>query len=136
MSDLTEIRNRYPVLIEEMETFILERDHVTFVELARILEDKGVDPNGTFSISAGNDPNLIFWWGASEVFADLSFSLLKTFEISGSSLMIYMIDGGFPDLPMAKRPPKNGYKKPHWAPIVFRSTRRDSENFELTILIP
>gem|GEM_PF-5862460 len=30
-----------------------------------------------------------------------------------------MIDGDYPALPRVNRPPKEGYKEPHWFPVCF-----------------
>jgi hypothetical protein len=33
--------------------------------------------------------------------------------------MVYFIDGGALDLPLVQRPPSNGYRDPHWLPVVI-----------------
>jgi hypothetical protein len=63
------------------------------------------------------------WAGVNDQFVDA----LDIFRDSGriepraASVLTYFIDGGMLKIPIAKRPPKGGYKKDHWLPLVFWS---------------
>lgn len=43
--------------------------------------------------------------------------------VSPAHALTYLVDGCWCDLPMVVNPPKNGYKKPHWLPVVWNSYR-------------
>ena len=36
------------------------------------------------------------------------------------TVLSYLVDGAMLQMPLAKRPPKQGYATPHWAPACFR----------------
>jgi hypothetical protein len=40
------------------------------------------------------------------------------------SYLAYWIDGGMLNIPVAKEPPKGGYKSPRWLPVVLRPRER------------
>lgn len=45
----------------------------------------------------------------------------RRFELEPCHLLIYLMDGAqVNSWPIAQRPPKGGYKKPHWSPCVVR----------------
>jgi hypothetical protein len=94
------------------------RRGVTFVELADLLGDRA---RGDQSIELPALPNVVLWVGMSDDFIDLVDALQATGQVQMQSTvpLVYLIDGGFPNLPIAKRPPKSGYRQPHWAPVVF-----------------
>lgn len=91
--------------------------NVTFVELAAVLRANGADPTGTFEMEAA--PNLILWAGMSEQFCEVVDALRADTELTPAHPLVYMCDGGMLRLPIAKKPPRGGYRKPHWAPAVL-----------------
>jgi hypothetical protein len=100
----------------------IRRDrYVSFVELARLLEERGVNAAGEVSMQNAARPNLVLWAGMSEEFYACVDELLssKLVELVPASPLSYLVDGGMLDLPLARRVPKAGYKEPHWACAVF-----------------
>ena len=91
---------------------------VSFVELQ---DGIGKDSRGDIGLYVGNDPNLVLWPWCSEAFADAMMNLVRSRAIAlePTSPLVYLVDGRLPTLPIAKRPPKGGYAKPHWLPVVF-----------------
>jgi hypothetical protein len=93
-----------------------------------VCADAGVDPHGERVADLPN--GLVFDAGLSDhgikaaaaIWDDkrLDMQELTTpFEV----LVVYGFDGArMLDLPIARRPPKSGYRKPHWMPSVVRLT--------------
>lgn len=104
---------------EAIVEYVRMYDWVTFVELQRQFEPY-CETRGDVALEAG--PNLILWAGLSPGFAAALESLLarRLLFAHPASLLTYFIDGGFLSLPVAKRPPPGGYKKPRWAPACLR----------------
>lgn len=100
---------------------IVKRDHVTFVEIERTLQSL-IPTKGRIALEIGSHPNLILWSGMSQDWADVMKEVQATglVTIEPASLLVYMIDGAVPDMPVAKRLPKGGYATEHWAPVCFR----------------
>jgi hypothetical protein len=72
-------------------------------------------------------PNTVLWVGVSQMFTDAFFSFGGRIEIHPSCELIYMMDGAFLRLPVAKRGPRrNDYKTPHWVPVVF-SVKKEAQ---------
>ena len=107
--------------IAECVEYIRLNSHVTFVELERILKRRGVQSQGSLTWEMSGCPNMALWVGMSAEFCDVADAVLRTehIELRSTVLLTYLIDGGLPQLPIAKRPPRNGYKELHWAPVVF-----------------
>ncbi|WP_219413930.1 hypothetical protein [Pseudonocardia nigra] len=106
--------------IDQAADYIRRNGHVSFPELQRYAESAlGMTASGDYSLEAG--PNLLLWLGMSQEFVDLIHGIQATrqFDLNPTSLLVYMVDGGVMDLPLAKRPPRTGYKTPHWAPTVL-----------------
>lgn len=99
---------------------------VSFVELCRFLEGLGFEVHGEHSICAAT--NLVLWNGVSLTFAETikelsSSGKIEQAPIPGAGMFVYGIDGGLPGLPMAKRVPRGGYRKPHWLPVCLNKAR-------------
>ena len=86
---------------------------VSFVE---IREEFG---EGNYDMSTPT--NLVFFSGLTDKTVDGIIELLKEKRILmyPTSPLIYLVDGCVCNLPLAKRPPTNGYKEPHWIPVVL-----------------
>lgn len=104
-------------LVTECAEWIRVRNYITFVELSSWLEARGIEPKGDFEISL--IPNVVLWSGMSQAFCDVVEGVRPLTELHGSTVLVYLIDGGMLKMPIAKRPPKAGYKKPHWAPVTL-----------------
>ncbi|MGD0652739.1 MAG: hypothetical protein ABSA16_00200 [Thermoguttaceae bacterium] len=100
----------------------------TFAELYKIGEKEGFPMYGDLAISLPNDLNLILWAGMSEEFFEAVKALFESGQIERepTHVLTYLVDGRSLNLPVAKRPPKSGYKEPHWIPIVLRVKKQIS----------
>jgi hypothetical protein len=96
---------------------LLQQDHVSFAELARrIAGFRG-------EMAWGIQPkNLVLWHGISDEAARTLQQMLDDgeFHLHDARPLIYMLDGCCLKLPIARRPPRGGYKEPHWAPAVLK----------------
>lgn len=102
--------------------YIDRTGHVTFVELAQFAEaELGIDPRGDYCLEVA--PNVILWAGCSPEFVDLVQAVRATgrIDINSTTPLVYMIDGSMLTFPLAKRPPKGGYRSPRWLPVVLHS---------------
>ncbi len=99
--------------------FIAAYDYVTIVELRDFLRPfMEVEGNASLKL----DRNVVVWANMSPRFANFVGSLLNDPAISvrPASWLSYVMDGGALRLPIAKRPPKQGYKEPRWLPVCLR----------------
>lgn len=101
---------------EQILQFVKETASVSFVELQRHLGDAA---RGDLAWSPATRPNFVFWAGMSEEFIDAIVGLLREGQLIAkpTTLLVYVIDGSYLDLPVAKG--NYRYKKPHWVPLVF-----------------
>jgi hypothetical protein len=89
----------------------------SFVDITNVC---GAEALGDRVASFPDRDNTILWVDVSEKFID-AFNLVKhQIALEPSSVLIYMMDGQFVRLPIAKRPASKDYKKPHWFPVTFR----------------
>jgi hypothetical protein len=109
-------------LVDELVDYITRRDWVSFVEISRELEIRGIPTEGEFEIGVPGYANLIMWAGMSEEFVAVLDEMWgdPRIVLDSGHFLAYLIDGVMLTLPIAKRPPKNGYREPHWAPTFFR----------------
>jgi len=94
---------------------------VTFIELQRAVGEEG---SGKCAICAGSNPNIVFWMGMSPEFTEAHNQLHKEgfFETHQTQVLVYMVDGQVPDMPLATSNYK--YKEPHWLPVTHSLARR------------
>lgn len=101
--------------------YVQARPGTTFVELERLLSDLGMEVKGDLLIDVR--PNVIMWANMSQEFVDEILALQSDGRVvpahTDTTAFCYMVDGKVLNLPVAVRPPKNGYKEPHWAPTAF-----------------
>lgn len=98
---------------------------VTFAELYPILEHHGIPTDGQHALELDSCPNMALWVGMSREFFEIACAVYRDerIELGPTDMFVYLIDGRVPmGIPVAKRPPKSGYRKPHWLPVVFRWT--------------
>lgn len=108
-------------LKDRIVNYIERTDYVSFAELRnRFGGDGRLD--GDFCISLPDRPNSVLWSGMSEEFCDVMRALIRehAVDLAGSCSLTYMIDGGMPSMPVAKRIGKQDFKSPRWVPITFR----------------
>lgn len=106
---------------EAVVRFVEEHPGTTFGVLTQFLDGIGFPTSGSQYVGPGGYPNLITWAGMSEAYRDLVIGFINSDRLvaSPTSVLTYFIDGGnILDMPIAKRPPKAGYREPHWAPAV------------------
>ena len=96
----------------------------TFVQLEGALAELGLDPSGDFALIAPampghHDDNLLIWVGVSQEFCDAFWEVHRAdvIRFAQTEPFVYLIDGKVPTLPLVKRPPKGGYREPHWLPL-------------------
>ena len=107
-------------LIKDCLSYIRTTDYVSFPELERWLADRGVNVAGDFALEPAR--NVILWGGVSKEFCDFFHELRPHLDLAPcSSLLVYVVDGKLMRFPIAKRPPRNGYKEPHWLPVTLRT---------------
>jgi hypothetical protein len=110
---------------EEIYNLIEDRQGVSFAELTDLVE--GFRGEIAMCLKDDPDPNIILWPSVSEEALQAISELLEEGRIKASStnVMVYMCDGLMPSLPIAKRVPKDGYKDPHWWPVVFNPAKKE-----------
>jgi hypothetical protein len=113
-----------PSVVDTLIELVRRRDHCSFVELLVCLEEQGVPTEGSLSMELGR--NVVLWADLSEEACDVIDDRRCRAAIVPvpTSVLLYAIDGRMLKLPIAKRPPKAGYKEPHWLPVVFRTRER------------
>ncbi len=105
---------------EDILWYVQEYDWVTLVELAHRYGNQG---QGDHALTLEPNLNVVLWTGLSEKLVTGIIELTHKKEIHShpGSFLAYMVDGGGLKLPLAKRAPRGGYKKPHWLPVTLRS---------------
>ena len=78
--------------------------------------------------------NVLWWTGISQefVFAMAHLTRSKQISIRPAHLLIYMVDGCILNYPQVEEYPKEGYKTPHWLPLIID---KYSNNKDLTNII-
>jgi len=99
--------------------FIRVYGNATFGEIINRMGDEG---KGDYTYESVDCPNMFFWVGASELLIDAVDDLLGENKIcfKPTHWLTCAYDGHVLRLPIAKKPPKRGYKKPHWLPVVIK----------------
>jgi hypothetical protein len=92
---------------------VLQYDYASFVELSRIEGFKG-------EYAIYNKFNMVLWDGVSHEAIEILDRMqeLGEFHYEPASEMVYLIDGGMLNLPIAKRTRR--YAKPHWLPVTLK----------------
>jgi len=110
-------------MAEAIVNIVQTRTGASFAEFQRLLKKDGYETEGGWAIEIR--PNMILWPGMSEELKEaikeakdenrIHWHLLGDTE----AMLVYLADGRIPNFPIAKRAPKNGYKDPHWVPVVW-----------------
>jgi len=115
---------------KKLVAYVKRNDWVSFVDVEDQLQEQGVILGGDFSYQLA-DKNIVFWEGMSLEMLEVIESLLESKElflhpaeqVNAISLLLY---GGRLRLPVARRVPRTGYRKPHWLPAYFRTVPLES----------
>jgi hypothetical protein len=99
------------------ETVLLFGPGCSFVDLQNHC---GKESEGDCDFAIPTRPNTVVWVGLSPLFIDAFNTVKSKIALEPASALIYMMDGKFLRLPLAKRPRKTDYKTPHWFPATFR----------------
>ena len=91
--------------------------NVSLAELMRVCDEHGVDARGDVDVSVGL--NVFVGFGLSEEFVAALDEIRPFTEASPCHVLVYLHDGVMWDVPLAKTPPKTGYRRPRWCPIVL-----------------
>ena len=108
--------------IQEMADKILEviqgcGSGASFVDIENACGDEA---QGNLLVTVPTRDNTIVWGGVSKKFIH-AFNIAKPkIYLQPSSFIIYAMDGKVLTYPLALRPRKKDYKKPHWYPVTFR----------------
>ena len=104
---------------EALAIYVETYRHVSFVELQQRLAPY-METSGDVELVMGG-ANLVMWAGMSQGFVDAVLQAERNGRIQWepASVLVYLIDGAVPSMPVAKRVPKGGYKAPRWLPVVW-----------------
>lgn len=100
------------------------RDQGGGVSFAQITELLGPAGKGTLGWSIA--PNLYIWANMSGLFIDVMEEIRPLTDMLPTDVLVYMADGAYLRMPLAKRPTKKGYKTDHWTPVVFSLKKSES----------
>jgi hypothetical protein len=106
---------------QALVAYIRDQDYVTYAEMPRILRPF-IPTEGEGAIVLHDDPNIVFWTGITPEWVHTLRELTEADLIwrQPCTVLSYLVDGAMLQMPLAKRPPKQGYATPHWAPACFR----------------
>ena len=106
-------------LADKIETFIHDRNYVSFAELARHWPEHFNNKEESLCMELG-DYNIMLWAWMSRVGVDAleKLRVQKRVDINPADTLVYIIDGGpIPNYPVVKQ--KRKYKTPRWLPVTF-----------------
>ncbi|MGW9103370.1 hypothetical protein ACWGPZ_31670 [Priestia megaterium] len=111
---------------ERIKRIILElikqrNDNVSFAEIERTLERKGINYQGDYSIHMPSNRNVKLWIGMSEDFCKAILELMfddRAIIPRNVPSTVYIFDGKVPDYPVAENL-YHMYKTERWIPIAF-----------------
>jgi len=91
---------------------------VSFVEMARELDDAGIDSDGTHKFSTDLNPHIIFWAGMSKAFVAALGEIYDDHDIEmiSANRMVYQEDGMSPGIELAEDLEAT---EDRWLPVVF-----------------
>jgi hypothetical protein len=114
--------------VERASAYIDTHDRVTPHEALR---HAGIADDGRGERCCGLlDLNILVAVGVSKLGAAVLEELSERHDVEPTSYLVYMISGDptVTDMPfVGPRPPRNGYKKEHLCPIVFRAAPRSAK---------
>ena len=110
-------------LADAVAKLVEQTDWVTFMQVARFLEQQGVPWRGDVNLSMATDSNVLLWSGMSQQMSDVLVRLIDERRVffHRSSVAAYHVHGGTLMLPLAGEPEEGGLQKPHWLPVALRA---------------
>ena len=88
--------------------------------LPELIREVGPQAEGDLDCVSGTDPNIILWHHVSDTFIEaLSLLLDQERAYLHPVSPLTLLNSPHLVLPLVKRPPKNGYRDPHWLPVVL-----------------
>jgi len=123
---------------QDILDYIRKLRSVSFANLENDIPGFKEDPpaaDGTVArMLSGRDHNIVFWSGMSDEGLKALNDLCdeKLIEMTPTSFLTYLIDGRHLVMPIVTRPPKRGYRKPHWLPVVFNPMERSKKHVTRT----
>ena len=113
---------------QEMADAILkhidESGDASFADIMRICGDEAKG-----HCAMGSDKHNIFLWvGMSETLSTALELLRPAIEPHPTHFLVYLADGQYLNMPLAKQVRKGGYKEPHWTPVVFRRRKEKGKS--------
>lgn len=108
--------------VEAIVRFITENGPgISLVEIENELLRLGVDIEGEMAVGPDECPNLFIWAGMSQDFADVLKAVMQDRRVKATqtSPLVYLCDGKALTFPLARKPPRQGYREPHWVPVCF-----------------
>lgn len=119
------MRSQIPehALADAVAQMVEENDWVTFVQVARFLEQRNVPCRGELNLAMACDGNVLLWSGMSQQMSDVLVRLLDERRIffHRSTVAAYHVHGGVLSLPLADAPRDGGLGQPHWLPVALRA---------------
>lgn len=128
MSDKKTLTNEERENIKkEIINLIKKSESISFVQIEEIFSSFNFDYHGDDALCYTNYPTIIIWCGWNMDAHNIIKELLnnKIISFNPCNTIIYLIDGGAPTLPIAKKP--YNYKKDHWLPMLICQ----GENFNI-----
>lgn len=106
-------------LTEDIRKYVEAYDYVSFSELERRYGDQG---KGESALTLAADENIVLWLGLSAPLVDALKHLLESgaVQLCPGNLFTYLLDQKMLLMPLAKRLPRGGYRRPHWLPVLLR----------------
>lgn len=100
--------------------------NATFAELAALPGFRAEDDQIPCSYELAS--NVVIWAGMTDTACEAIVRLRKRRQVTFEPcpILYYYMDGRALDLPLAKRPPERGYKKPHWIPVNVLLAKGDA----------
>ena len=103
-------------MAEQILAMVTNKGNVSFAELERI---EGFGGGDLEMCIPGH--NLVMWQGLTSEAGDALEELRELIHPKPTSVLVYLIDGKVPHLPVVKSGRR--YKKPHWAPLIFNLSK-------------
>lgn len=104
---------------QQIVGYVTQRGDATIAEITRQLLP---EERGEWQLELV--PNVVIWLGLSRPLCLALQNLVKSGRLSlvPASRLGYMADGEVLTLPTVRRPPKDGYRHPHWLPVYLMPT--------------
>lgn len=116
-----------------IEEYIKSHPGTSFIEIERLFEENDFDFRGDIGIFPSTEQrkgdafigkNILFWAGWNHQACDIFCEIIAgDFHYETCPLLLYIADGGFLDIPIAKKH-NHDYKDIHWLPAVISADKK------------